>query len=434
MNDNNEPIDDRPPATNRDRPSPTRTNCRASATTYDRLLRPAAEFDNYRKRTERERRARRSGRRRVIRDLLPLVDDLERALKAAPAPRRGGHRHGVELIQKQLLEILRRRGVAPIEALGDDFDPNFHEAVGTSRPRAARGRGHRGDPARLRSAIACCARRWSRWRRDEEATREQAGLLRGPRRRARSDGPGNQERLSQARAEVSPRPNPGDTTPRNASRKRPRPTPCSATGEARALRPLRPRRRQRRRRRRRDSIRHLHRLLRHLLRSRRRSSATFRRRGGGAAGRSAAPICATTSRSPSRSLQRAPRRRSRFRARKHARRARAPARRPAPRRRRARSAAAPASCATSRASSPSPGRARTAAARARPSPSRARPAAAPAASASERRVTVRIPAGIAAGQRLRLDGEGEHGGAGGPPATCTWSSTCGAPVLPSRGR
>ena len=101
-----------------------------------------------------------------------------------------------------------------------------------------------------------------------------------------------------------------------------------------------------------------------------------------AAVRSAAPICATTSRSPSRSPRPAPRRRSRSRARRPAR----PARAPAPRRhaapRPARSAGAPASCATSRASSPSRGRARTAAAPARRSPSRARPAAAPDASAA----------------------------------------------------
>jgi len=98
---------------------------------YDRLLRKTAEFDNYRKRVERDRQSfAESATADLVRDLLPLVDDLERALKADT----GGegteaYRRGVELIHRQLLEILRRRGVTPIEALGADFDPHFHQAV-----------------------------------------------------------------------------------------------------------------------------------------------------------------------------------------------------------------------------------------------------------------------------------------------------------------
>ena len=66
----------------------------------------------------------------VVRDLLPLLDDLERALKAEPgAEGAETYRRGVELIHKRLEDILRRRGVRPIDALGADFDPNFHEAV-----------------------------------------------------------------------------------------------------------------------------------------------------------------------------------------------------------------------------------------------------------------------------------------------------------------
>jgi molecular chaperone GrpE len=65
-----------------------------------------------------------------VKDLLPLMDDLERALRAeAGAEGAENYRRGVELIYKRLEEILRRRGVRPIEALGADFDPNFHEAV-----------------------------------------------------------------------------------------------------------------------------------------------------------------------------------------------------------------------------------------------------------------------------------------------------------------
>ena len=94
----------------------------------DRLLRTAAEFDNYRKRMDRERRdLAEYTAGEAIKDLLPIIDNLERALQA-PA-QDDPLRKGVELIHKQMLEILRRRGVTPIEALGADFDPNVHEAV-----------------------------------------------------------------------------------------------------------------------------------------------------------------------------------------------------------------------------------------------------------------------------------------------------------------
>jgi molecular chaperone GrpE len=94
----------------------------------DRLLRTAAEFDNYRKRMDRERRdlaEYTSGE--VMTELLPIIDNLERALQAAAQD--DPLRKGVELTHKQMLEMLRKRGVTPIEALGTDFDPNFHQAV-----------------------------------------------------------------------------------------------------------------------------------------------------------------------------------------------------------------------------------------------------------------------------------------------------------------
>jgi len=98
---------------------------------YDRLLRKTAEFDNYRKRTDRERlQLSEAAAADLITELLPLVDDLERALKADSSGDEGeGVRKGVELIHKQLVEILRKRGVKPIDALGADFDPHFHQAV-----------------------------------------------------------------------------------------------------------------------------------------------------------------------------------------------------------------------------------------------------------------------------------------------------------------
>jgi molecular chaperone GrpE len=95
---------------------------------YDRLLRKTAEFDNYRKRTDRERQQlSEAAAADLLQELLPLVDDMERALRAEGTGE--GIRKGVELIHKQLLEILRKRGVRPIEALGADFDPHFHMAV-----------------------------------------------------------------------------------------------------------------------------------------------------------------------------------------------------------------------------------------------------------------------------------------------------------------
>jgi molecular chaperone GrpE len=98
---------------------------------YDRLLRKTAEFDNYRKRIERERvQQTEAAAADLLTELLPLVDDLERALKAdAGSEGADAYRRGVELIHRRLMELLRKRGVHPIEALGTDFDPHFHQAV-----------------------------------------------------------------------------------------------------------------------------------------------------------------------------------------------------------------------------------------------------------------------------------------------------------------
>ena len=106
---------------------------------YDRLLRMTAEFDNYKKRVERDRQAMaESATADLVRDLLPLVDNLELALKAdTGAEGTEAYRRGVELIHRQLLEALRRRNVKPIEAVGADFDPHFHQAV-SYEPAAGR--------------------------------------------------------------------------------------------------------------------------------------------------------------------------------------------------------------------------------------------------------------------------------------------------------
>ena len=97
---------------------------------HERLLRTAAEFDNYRKRVERERRdLSEFAAADVLAELLPIIDNFERALEAPPTPDGEALRRGVELIHKQMLDLLRKRGVTPIDALGADFDPNVHEAV-----------------------------------------------------------------------------------------------------------------------------------------------------------------------------------------------------------------------------------------------------------------------------------------------------------------
>jgi len=101
----------------------------------DRLLRTAAEFDNYRKRTERERREiSEHVAADVIRDLLPVLDDLERALVApvetGPGIERASAlRDGVDLIRRQLQDVLKRRGVEALEVVGQIFDPQWHEAL-----------------------------------------------------------------------------------------------------------------------------------------------------------------------------------------------------------------------------------------------------------------------------------------------------------------
>jgi molecular chaperone GrpE len=98
---------------------------------YDLLLRKSAEFDNFRKRTERERQTLADAAAAdLLSELLPLVDNLERALRAEPGDEGAGpYRRGVELIHQQLLDVLRKRGVRPIETEGTDFDPYYHQAV-----------------------------------------------------------------------------------------------------------------------------------------------------------------------------------------------------------------------------------------------------------------------------------------------------------------
>jgi len=96
---------------------------------YDLLLRKQAEFDNYRKRVERERsESAVAGTREILLRLLPVLDNMERALKTGETSN-DPLRRGIELVHQQFLDLLKKEGVRPIEALGAHFDPRLHEAV-----------------------------------------------------------------------------------------------------------------------------------------------------------------------------------------------------------------------------------------------------------------------------------------------------------------
>lgn len=95
----------------------------------DIYLRKLAEFDNFRKRVEREREEHRlAGVEEMVRELLPVLDNFERALQHAEDDT-GAFLQGIEMIAKQLWDTLERRGVAEINPVGQPFDPEKHEAV-----------------------------------------------------------------------------------------------------------------------------------------------------------------------------------------------------------------------------------------------------------------------------------------------------------------
>lgn len=97
----------------------------------DRLKRQMAEFDNFRKRTEKEKSAMYEvGARDIIEKILPVVDNFERALASVPEDvKESSFAEGVEKIYKQFMKTLEDAGVEAIEAKGQQFDPNLHNAV-----------------------------------------------------------------------------------------------------------------------------------------------------------------------------------------------------------------------------------------------------------------------------------------------------------------
>ena len=104
---------------------------------HDKYLRAVADFDNFRKRSRREQQeAVAFTTAAILREMLPVLDNLERAIAAAEnAPNEKVLLEGVELIRKQFISAMEKRGVQPIEAVGKQFDPLWHEAVGRAPTR-----------------------------------------------------------------------------------------------------------------------------------------------------------------------------------------------------------------------------------------------------------------------------------------------------------
>jgi len=109
------------------------TVTKESQENYDRLLRVSAEFENYKKRSIRELAdVQKYANQSLVKDLLPIIDSLELALKSA----RESSNHtdgclldGVELTRKEILKVFKKNNIEQIAAVGKPFDPNFHEAV-----------------------------------------------------------------------------------------------------------------------------------------------------------------------------------------------------------------------------------------------------------------------------------------------------------------
>lgn len=111
--------------------SPLEQAKKESQENYDRYLRISAEFENYKKRAQKDRSDLINyGNERLIKELLPTVDNMERALDhASNSEDFGAFVEGLKLIYDKLLVTLEKMGVQGVESLGRDFDPNFHEAM-----------------------------------------------------------------------------------------------------------------------------------------------------------------------------------------------------------------------------------------------------------------------------------------------------------------
>ena len=95
---------------------------------HDRLLRTAADFENFKKRSKKEiDEGMTKGREQILKEILPVIDNLERALKHAPGD--DPLAQGVRMVEKQLLQALEKFGVTRFSALGQPFDPAMHDAI-----------------------------------------------------------------------------------------------------------------------------------------------------------------------------------------------------------------------------------------------------------------------------------------------------------------
>ena len=102
-----------------------------AAENYEKYVRAAAELDNYKKRAVREKAdAINYGNENLLRDILPLVDNMDRAMEhACNSDDFNAFREGMKMLKQQLLSCLQKHGVEQIEAVGKDFDPHVHEAM-----------------------------------------------------------------------------------------------------------------------------------------------------------------------------------------------------------------------------------------------------------------------------------------------------------------
>ncbi len=97
---------------------------------YDRFLRAQAELENYKKRVEREKSTLvKYGNEEFIKAILPIIDNLERALAHTPGENPDGLMEGIKITLNQLLQVLEKFGVTPIASVGEPFDPSKHEAM-----------------------------------------------------------------------------------------------------------------------------------------------------------------------------------------------------------------------------------------------------------------------------------------------------------------
>lgn len=109
-------------------PAETAESVRAEL--MDRILRLQADFDNYRRRTRQEQSELSAFvTQNLIKELLPIIDNFERALSSRPTDDPSGFGAGVEMIFRQLYGVLEKQGITTVDAVGSLFDPNRHEAI-----------------------------------------------------------------------------------------------------------------------------------------------------------------------------------------------------------------------------------------------------------------------------------------------------------------